>query len=287
MRSKAPAGKSIALEKLNSPVVVWDSDIFDPRKRLAGFETRQQAKTRRADLIRALNAGDNPSRELAEVLAACSTGARCGISICPFCMRRCRARFLIPKICAWIARWQDSTGLRGVAISAVPAELKLDSGELHNLDLAKMLDSFRQQLRRAGYGDGIAVAGVDLSFNEHSEGLWTPHWQPHFYGIVLTANSTKQVKADLEKYFASDESVRVPIKVNRLKHPMRAVSYLWKPFFQRRISYVAPNGRQAARKLPLRPKQLREVASYFADKAPTERLLFIGIRRRGQELVKA
>jgi len=259
---------------------------FDPREHLANFETRDQVKERKADLIRALNAGDNPSRELAEVLAACRTGARCGLSICPFCMRRFRARFLIPTICAQIARWQDSTGLRGVAISAVPAELKLDSDELHKLDLVKVLDSFRQQLRRAGYGDCIAVAGVDLSFNEHSECLWPRHWQPHFYGIVLTANSPKQVKADLGKYFSNDESVRVPVKVNRLKHPMRAVSYLWKPFFQRRISYVAPNGRQAARKLPLRPKQLREVASYFADKAPTERLLFIGIRRRGRELVK-
>lgn len=266
------------------PSPCWEN--FDPRELLDGFETREQVEKRKVDLIRVLNAGDKRARAIAQVLAACSTGARCGLAICPYCMRRFRAGFLIPKICARVAEWQEGTGLHGVAISAVPAELKLDSGELLNLDLAKMLDGFRQQLRRAGYGDGIAVVGVDLSFNEHSEGLWTPHWQPHFYVIVLTANSSKQVKADLEKYFASDESVRVPVKVNRLKHPMRAVSYLWKPFFQRRISYVAPNGRQAARKLPLRPKQLREVASYFADKAPTERLLFIGIRRRGQELVK-
>lgn len=266
------------------PSPCWAS--FDPHEHLAGFETRKQVKTRKADLIRELNAGDRRAREISEVLDACSTGARCGLSICPFCMRHFRARLLIPKVCAQIAEWQKSTRLCGVAISAVPAKLKLAPSELHNLDLAKILDGFRQQLRRAGYGDCIAVAGVDLSFNEHSEGLWAPHWQPHLYGLVLTADSPKQVKARLAKYFQSDESVLVPVKVNRLKNPMRAVSYLWKPFFQRRISYVAPNGRNAARKLPLRPERLREAVSYFADKAPTERLLFTGIRRRGQQLVE-
>ncbi len=149
-----------------------------------------------------------------------------------------------------------------------------------------MLDAFRQRLRRAGYGGYISINGVDLSFNESSEGKWASHWQPHFYAVVLSANEPKQVKAELGKFFPADESVRVPVHVKRLNDPMRPVSYLWKPFFQRRVSYIATNGRLAARKLPLRPDQVREVALFFGEKAPTERLLFTGIRRRGQHLVE-
>lgn len=288
MRSNgADSGKATSVhENSKNDCSFGKRKVFDPRSDLSGFESRDEGLERKKALIRILLTGEDHHHHLGTVLSLCETGSRCGLSICPFCMRRFRARFLIPEVCAQIARWQERTGESGVAASVVPARLKLAPGELDKLNLGKMLDVFRQQLRRSGYGDCISVAGVDLSFNEDSDNQWAPHWQPHLYAVVLSANEPKQVKAELGTFFPVDESVRVPVLAKRLNEPMRPVSYLWKPFFQRRVSYIAANGRLAARKLPLRPDQVREVVSYFADKAPCERLLFMGIRRRGQHLAE-
>jgi len=74
------------------------AEEHDPGFVLPGFETKSDAKSRRADRVKLLEKsrveGCQEHHELADRLSACRPHGRCNSGACPICMRRARRWFV-------------------------------------------------------------------------------------------------------------------------------------------------------------------------------------------------
>lgn len=150
------------------------------QQQLPEFETSQQARERKAALVNDLKAGSQPTRSGGRRLEKCCKNAACDSPICPRCVRNLRRSFVTGAMaCIDQVNAADSIPKdQIVAFSAVLTDMLTEEryvdGDLHKADPQRVNERVLRRHQRAGLP--LVFAGVDNSYNEHSENRWDPHW---------------------------------------------------------------------------------------------------------------
>jgi len=92
-------------------------------------------------------------------------------------------------------------------------------------------------------------AGVDISYNEDSAGRWELHWQLQVYGVCVSVD-VAEVTTLLARLYPANNTTPKPLRVRHCENLADALSYLIKPYFGRRVSYLDGTGRFNTRKRP-------------------------------------
>lgn len=240
-------------------------------RRMGGFETLHQARERwQRDVALTRDIGHLRFRR-------CRQAQPCNSAACRLCMREFRVWLVSQGIEAF------EHGGRMTAVSLVHADWRRDPGTLHTLDLEKLKRQARRHIERTGLRIA-AIGGIDVSFNEHSDAAWNPHWQGHLYLIVQGAKPG-DVKKALARFYPVIDSIPRPVQHRIVETPVGAFSYAIKSAIFRRVSYVAKAGRGNTNDCPLKPEQQRELLVFFDQHEPIDRLFLRNVRRRGARLV--
>jgi hypothetical protein len=168
-----------------------------------------------------------------------------------------------------------------VAFQAVLGEEQYAVGELHKADLKKLNERLQRRYQRAGLP--VVLAGVDISYNEDSTGWWPPYWQMQVYGVVVGMPRV-EVKKRLAVNLPISDRIPRPLRVRSCTELAAALSYIIKPMFIRRVSYIDPTGRLNTRKVPIKSVQTRELAVWLDQYPLTARYLLTGCRRYGDRI---
>jgi hypothetical protein len=176
------------------------------------------------------------------------------------------------------------------AVSIIPANMAREPGSLSTLPLPTVKESLCRRFYRCLPPSAQVLLGIDASMNHDEtkrDGSFLPHWQFHLYGLVWGI-SKAELKRALHGMFPKPPAIPRPVQIKEVTDPsdlMPIVSYAMKSGFTRRISYTAPNGRIASRKVHLKARETAELMSYLAQYRPCDRLLLLRVRRRGTQLV--
>jgi hypothetical protein len=216
---------------------------------------------------------------IADRLSECSPEKRCLSGACPPCGRAFQ-RFFVGEGKRLLEA--EAPGLIGVsAVSLVLAPL-LPEGQLGQLSIKPLHDSVKKVLRANGVK--LALGGLDLSFNEHREHRFKPHWAPQLWLLVPASNRHRWEPALRAMCLASDVVPR-PLKLLRWDMDLAALGYALKTRFQRRVSYEHErpygDGTRACRNtrsLPLRAKERLELYRFLDQAGLAARVLLLGAR---------
>src|SRR5579863_276362 len=96
-----------------------------------------------------------------------------------------------------------------VAISLIPKSLQRPLGKLHTIDLPLVMAQLKRQLIRYELRTIPFIAGIDISFNEHSRHEFPPHWQPHFT-IYVVADELQIAPDGFRRFFPTDDTIPTP-----------------------------------------------------------------------------
>jgi hypothetical protein len=254
------------------------------RAMLPHFETRQQTLHRKVVLIRRLIGGDDDAITVARRLNACSKHAPCESPICPACVRCLRHSFIKGGMACCIADILERGNVPGehvVAFSGALSEEQYAVGELHKADFKKLNKRLQRRFQRAGLPH--VLAGVALCLNEDSTRRWPPSWQLQVYGVVVGLPRL-EVKKRIAANLPISESIPRPLKVRSRGELADALSYIIKPMFVRRVSYVDTTGPFNTRKVPIKSAEMRELAVWLDQYPLTARYLLTGCRRYGDRI---
>jgi hypothetical protein len=228
---------------------------------LPDFETEQMAFERQSQMIRALKGDDPVVKSLADQLKRCAKGSPCDLSMCPICVRKLRASFVLTALKV-IRRVQRKRKLPITAFSAVLKNGRYPVGRLAKTDLPVINDRVQCQHRRAGFP--LVFAGIDISLNEDGRQTRRSHWQVQAYGVVVELD-VDVVKGALQRLYPRTSSAARPLRVRECCELPEALSYVIKPEFVRRVSYIDDTGRHNTRKCGLKAAQLRNWLCAWAD----------------------
>ncbi|MBP2292236.1 hypothetical protein [Azospirillum rugosum] len=263
--------------------VAWLTKHWKPKER---FETADQVRERRDKLVRLLENGENAARRVAKRLKRCKPQRRCGSGACPICGRRFR-RWWVGEVLKLLSFTEITDGDNDavvLSVTLVNRDHRRQAGQLHTLDLRKLIDQYRTQIKRAGLNVRFMVGAVDISFNIDGLKRWEPHWSPHLYLLVNGATS-KAIREALERHLIADDAVPRPIRMRTVKNGVKAASYAWKSAFFQRNSFLDGLGRPNTWPYPMKPTQVRELMIYLDRYQPTDRLFLRNVRRHGWNLV--
>ena len=184
--------------------------------------TSNQAQIERIKRSRLLKKhGDAP---LGTLLAGCARGARCLSGCCPECGRALQ-RFFAAQCEKLLVPAQEYD-----AVSVV-GRTHRRLGRLHTLSLYKFQRYLRRALRR-GHA-GIAVGGIDFSFNEFPRTNQVSRWVPQFWLLIHNANRARWENV-LRKKYPARALVPRPIKIQSWDGNIAAAGYALKTSFIRR-----------------------------------------------------
>lgn len=171
---------------------------------------------------------------------------------------------------------------RGVAaFSAVLTEERYADGELHNANLRRINGRLQRRHQRAMLP--LVFAGVDISYNEDSEGRWTPHWQLQVYGVCVAVDKT-ELRIRLARQYRGNDTTPKPLRVRECENLAMALSYMIKPYFGRRVSYRDRTGKFTTLKVGLKRPQAQELATWIDQYPLTARYALTGCRRYGDRI---
>jgi hypothetical protein len=256
----------------------------DAALHLPGFETQNQAEGERARIARILEA--RGAKAVAEALRGCCEDQRCGRAHCPVCNRQFRLWFI-----ATVMALIENTPTNNLyAVSIIPANMAREPGSLSTLPLPNAKESLRRRLDRRLPPSAQVLLGIDACMNHDEtkrEKRIPPQWQFHLYGFIWGI-SKAELKRVLHGMFLKSPAVPRPVQIKEVRNPrdlMAVVSYAMKSGFTRRVSYTAPNGRIASRKVGLKARETAELMSYLAQYRSSDRLMLLRVRRRGTQLI--
>ncbi|MBC6718681.1 hypothetical protein H9Q09_21085 [Aurantimonas sp. DM33-3] len=261
-----------------------------------GFETKGDAAAARDSLVRLLASADgNDAQALARKLLGCRKEDRCGSNGCPVCNRRLRLRL----------DRQMKRSLRGrafevAAITLIPADFRVEVGELSAFNLVRWVASRKRALERALPPEALFIGGVDISLNTFENR--DPHWCIHIHGFVIAPmgwglhNRAKlrRLRAEIDRRCrpiqAADRVARErPLRVGtRNIHDFHdKLLYGHKSGFYCRSRYVEvkrKSGKRSTNAFAQRlPNSTRVELAIFLDHYPLgSRVILIGMRRRGR-----
>lgn len=241
----------------------------------ARFETFEEAKDRRATAKRALRRGNKPARQVRKSLAGCRKGCRCEAESCAVCLRRYRRNLFRAALPILKSRphW--------TAASVIPAGLAIPYGTLNQIDVVKLVASFRRRLQRSlVLRHRLVFGAIDISLNLQNNTI--QHWQLHLY-LLIEGKKNRKLKNAVKAAFPKEPTAPCPYHFKKVTDFPEAASYVYKSVFNRRSGY-RKNGAPRTWPLPLKPADLRELLP-FLDRIPLGgRLLLHGLRRNGNPL---
>jgi hypothetical protein len=210
-------------------------EIQKTAERLWGGEpTAEEVEDGRLKRVRFLrgHSRSNPNAlRVAERLEACSRGNPCLSGACPECGRFFQ-RAWVRKSRA-VIRSMSVLDAELIAISLVPPKSRVPQGQLQRFDAVNM--QRRVKYRFDGADIGVAIGGIDFSFNEDRNGSYSPFWCPHAY--IITATNNRKVLASKLTDFGITIEIPRPKKITKFNNIALRRSYSMKMHFHRRIGY--------------------------------------------------
>jgi hypothetical protein len=207
------------------------ADILDENAYASGAKGKSLT-SERVKLVGWLRKKGNKSQpclDLADKLADCRKKHRCKSAACPECavagqrlMAGAARRFLKAQ----------ASGNTIVCVSVIPADGVVKPGKLSPADQQRAVRRWKEKLGKGGVAS--FVGATDISFNEHKSGRYKPYWSIHFFGLTVT-DDLKLLKRKLRKHFLSTDSIAVPVKVAKWDDDPKALRYILKPNFWRRV----------------------------------------------------
>jgi hypothetical protein len=170
---------------------------------------------------------------VAERLESCEPKHRCLSGACPECGRLFQ-RLFVRSSKKFIARHIALLWSWLVGVSIVPYDPIIPPGQLSSLDIVNMQRRLKFALKKTKIG--VALGGIDFSFNEDREGKYAPFWSVHFY-LIASTEDKKKLSKKLRELFLESDIVPRPVKISRFKNTERRRSYALKMNFKRRIGY--------------------------------------------------
>lgn len=223
--------------------------------KLAGLESREEARARRGSYVAHLRNGDASAKVLANKLEACSKRSPCKSGACPLCARELRIRHIynVTNLDRFY-RHQYAT----IAVTLVPGSTWARGDNLAELDLTVIKQKLGKRLRRAGI-ESRHLGGVDVSRNEHKgRRYWHAHAQ-----IIAWAEDLYTLAERLRTAFPAGPTAIRPVFVKMAHRLPGAASYTLKSMFVRRVSYVDKSGRRNSRKVRLTGPETRELLCWL------------------------
>jgi hypothetical protein len=157
-----------------------------------------------------------------------------------------------------------------VCVSVVPADGIINSGQLSAAQHQRNTRRWKEALGRAGVT--WFIGGSDWSFNEHQDDRYRRHIAHHFYGFTSTTDPD-DLRKRLQAQFPKTDAIPRPVKVQSWDGDRKAIRYMIKANFRRRIGsdegqrFNKANGKnrscRATDKQPLRSSQKRELLSHL------------------------
>jgi hypothetical protein len=144
-------------------------------------------------------------------------------------------------------------------------------GQLHTINIVNLQRRLKYALDATAVG--IAIGGIDFSFNQDREEKYQPLWSPHFY-LITSTKDKKAIGKKLRKIYLKSDVAPRPVKIPKFKNIARRRSYAFKMKFKRRIGYDD---------IKFRNGQIRKFRNASSDKLrAAERLeLFIYLDKIG------
>jgi len=247
------------------------------RPAMTSDEARAQRR-RDVKMLRRHGKGDPQALDLADAIAACRPGRRCGRAGCMEC-KRATQRLFVEASDQLLRR----SSVRVLAVSVVPRGAGAFEGDL-SLD-ADMFGRLSRQIARALRAAGVrqAFGGLDVSANEHDAGRFAPHYRPHAY-LFVPASQFVRSEAVFREFFPVSEAVRRPVVAKAFNGRRGGLAYALKTEFQRRVTLpraTLPGGevkRRNTRDRPLRARQKLELALALDRVGLGARIFLHGLR---------
>jgi hypothetical protein len=241
----------------------------------------EELKSEREDVVAWLRKKGKKSQaclDLADKVDQCRPKHRCKSPACPECATA--GQRLVAAATRQFLKAQANGGTI-VCITVVPADGMTKPGKLNKADHELAIRRWKGKLGKAGVT--WFVGATDLSFNEHKQAKRKPRWSEHIYGITVTRD-LKKLKRALKDLFPKTKAIPRPVKVKEWDGDKKALRYILKPNFWRRIAndYAQrydkePRTTRTCRdtdKQPLKSKQRRELLLHLDDIGMQSRLFF-------------
>jgi hypothetical protein len=172
---------------------------------------------------------DEASVALAKKLLACRPNNRCRSLVCPQCSNALQ-KFTTGVANRFLTSHPDRDQI--VCVTVVPSDGEIRKGNLNAGQHQRNVRRWKEHLGREGVT--WFLGATDWSFNEHLSGRYKPGWQEHFNGFTVTDDPTG-LKARLLEQFPATDAIPRPVKVRVWDGDQRAIEYMIKREFWRRI----------------------------------------------------
>lgn len=249
---------------------------FNIRLLSEDFETFGSAKTEQKYRIKQLvKSGTAEDKFIAKILKGCRINRRCWNSVCPVCMRWYRIRHCasLLKLC------KDRSDARIVHL--IPAIYLKRPGELKKLSVRTFHMMVHKQLRDLNLPFLCAIGGSELAMCEK-----TRMWIPHFHIVVfgLTPDAEKKLRNTYRKQ-NNEGRISKPFMVQKLKDPVKQISYTLKSFPTRRRN-VEEKHLPYKGKVRISEPYHTESLRFFAKHEPQNFEFLYGYTQRGGKVFR-
>ncbi|WP_323914308.1 hypothetical protein [Aeromonas caviae] len=221
------------------------NELIDIESSLPKFETLKacwkESNTRIDKLSRSSGYG---ARLLAAKLSDCNEEDPCYSFACPECVRLLRLRKIsqLTRFCEDYTEWKVATF---IYYDEMIRELK-------HLDIVRLKDRLRKQLKRAGVTD-IVIGFFEVDYQSEYQ-----RWMPHFHLLVRCKSSHSPQWERLRKVFANQSPPinvyvrkRRPVLFQRFKDPLQQIAYICKFMWQRVEARYNEEGNRLTKKYRL------------------------------------
>lgn len=258
---------AIAEEEQKPAIQLWAKE--------PSAEFRYEERLRRIRFLRKHGKADPRINPIADQLDRCEGNDRCCCGGCPECGRLLQ-RWFVRKSKSLIRDEIDKPNRQLVALSIIPSWPIITPGELHTLKIDNLQRRLKYALNKAGIG--LAIGGIDFSFNEDLDGRYEPFWSVHFYLITSVANRD-HIKRLLKEIFKTAPGIPRPVKIPDFGDSAWRRSYAFKISFKRRIGRTdekRPDGRKCRNtsRDKLRSDERRELFAYLDQVGFEQRVIF-------------
>lgn len=184
------------------------------------------------------------ARLLAEKLSDCSEEDPCYSFACPECIKRFRVKKIsqLTLFSEDYSRWKVATF---IYYDEMVRELK-------HLNIVRLKDRLRKQLKRAGVTD-IVIGFFEVDYQSEYQ-----RWMPHFHLLVRCKNSHSPQWERLRKVFANQSPPinvnvrkRRPVLFQKFKDPLQQIAYICKFMWQRVEARYNEEGNRLTKKYRL------------------------------------
>ncbi|MFZ0846051.1 MAG: hypothetical protein WAM62_09690 [Pseudolabrys sp.] len=247
-------------------------------KKRKNRKNQQRQRENLVDWLRKKHKSNISAQILADKLENCASKSRCQSPACPEC--GAAGQRLIATATRRFLKHHAGGSAKIVCVTIVPTDGRIKRGKLNKADHERAIRRWKEKLGKAGIT--WFIGATDISLNEHKQNRYKRHWSEHIYGITATKDP-KKLKTELRKQFPKNKAIPRPVKVREWDGNKKALRYILKPNFWRRIA--SDNGQRhnkktgiartccTTRKARLRSKERRELFVYLDKIGMQARLL--------------